>query len=140
MRQRCNNPKSKSYKNYGGRGISICSEWDDFAIFRTWAIENGYNESAPRGQCTLDRIDVNGNYCPENCQWSDMKHQVNNRRETVWIEYNGEEHPLTEWADITGIKYCTLWARYKRGWSTERLLKKIKTNKPTKTNRLTYRV
>lgn len=81
MRSRCYNPHSTSYKHYGGRGIKVCSEWrDDFAIFQEWALKNGYEENAKRGQCTLDRIDVNGNYCPENCRWTDMKTQNNNQR------------------------------------------------------------
>ena len=81
MKDRCYNPNKKEYHNYGGRGITICDEWrDDFQEFHDWAFTNGYDENAPRGACTLDRIDVNGNYCTENCRWVDMKTQNNNRR------------------------------------------------------------
>jgi hypothetical protein len=80
MRYRCNNPKSKHYPDYGGRGISICKEWESYEAFRKWAISNGYDEKAPRGSCTIDRINVDGNYCPENCRWVNMMTQVHNRR------------------------------------------------------------
>ncbi len=125
MRQRCNNSNNKSYHNYGGRGIKICKEWDDFGAFRQWAYKTGYDENAPRGKCTLDRIDVNGDYCPENCRWANMKEQSSNRRCTPYYELNGEKHTILEWAEITGIKYPTLWARYNRGWNAERALKHI---------------
>lgn len=80
MRQRCNDPDHKSYEIYGGRGIRVCEEWNDFSAFESWAILNGYNESAPFGKCTLDRINVNGNYEPDNCRWVDMKTQSQNKR------------------------------------------------------------
>lgn len=80
MRKRCLNERCKDFKHYGGRGITICAEWNDYTNFKEWAMANGYDPNAKRGQCTIDRIDVNGNYCPENCRWVSMKIQNQNKR------------------------------------------------------------
>lgn len=80
MIERCENPKHKGYKSYGGRGITVCDEWrKDFVSFKNWAYTNGYDEKAEYGQCTLDRIDVNGNYSPDNCRWVSMAEQNKNK-------------------------------------------------------------
>ena len=80
MLDRCRNPKNKQYKDYGGRGITVCGEWRDYANFREWACNNGYDKNAEYSKCTLDRINNNGNYEPFNCRWVDMKTQAQNRR------------------------------------------------------------
>ena len=78
---RVENAHKKSYRYYGGRGIKVCKEWrEDYEAFRAWALANGYDENAPKGDCTLDRIDCNGDYEPGNCRWVSMKIQYQNRR------------------------------------------------------------
>lgn len=122
MRQRCLNPNHHAFHNYGGRGITICSAWNDYDNFRDWALRTGYKEDAARGECTLDRIDVNGCYAPENCRWSSMTEQSNNRRDSIVLTYNGESKPLTELARDNGVKYCTAWKRYKKGLPIDQIL------------------
>lgn len=123
MKQRCYNTNDKGYKNYGGRGITVCDEWkNDFMNFYDWAMQNGYDESAPRGQCTIDRINNDGNYEPSNCRWVDMKVQLNNMTSNRMITYNGETHNMKERSKINKIKYEVLKYRLNIGWTMEKII------------------
>lgn len=114
VRKRCNTKTHYAYPGYGGRGIKICQEWDSFENFFQWAIKNGYKRGL-----TLDRIDVNGNYCPENCRWATWKEQGNNRRNNKMLTYQGITKTMSEWADIVGMTKNALWRRLNDGWSVE---------------------
>lgn len=115
MKQRCFNKKERCYKYYGGKGVTVCDEWlHDFEAFFNWANENGYKEGL-----TIDRIDVNGNYCPENCRWITIQEQMLNRTDNRWITYNGETKSLVQWSKDLGINISTLHARLGRGLTIE---------------------
>lgn len=118
--QRCYNRNNRDYKNYGGRGIKVCDEWRDFIVFRNWANANGYDETAPYGACTLDRIDVNGDYGPNNCRFVNLTMQCRNKQYNHFVSYKGETKTISEWAEITGISANALYNRFNRGWSAER--------------------
>lgn len=117
IKARCYNEKSPNYRNYGGRGIKMCDDWLEFWTFREWAYENGYSE-----KLTLERIDVNGDYKPENCTWITMEEQQNNKRRSVFIEYNGYRKTVSQWAREVGISKEALMYRYKAGWTAEECL------------------
>lgn len=115
MKSRCYKPNNRAYKNYGGRGIKMCPEWEnDFYAFRDWAIQNGYDESL-----SIDRIDVNGDYCPENCRWTTNKIQMNNRRSNRYITIDGVTKTMKEWSEIYGIRYQTVQKRIGKGMSEQ---------------------
>lgn len=112
IKGRCYNINDNFYYEYGGRGIKVCDEWcDNYSEFKKWAYANGYDDKAEYMQCTIDRIDVDGDYCPENCRWVSALIQSNNRRNVHKIEYNGEIHTITEWSNIIGIKRDILYRR-----------------------------
>ncbi|SHJ74243.1 hypothetical protein [Tepidibacter formicigenes] len=117
MRQRVKNPNSQAFKNYGGRGITICKEWEeDFQVFKKWSISNGYKENL-----SIDRIDNDKGYSPENCRWTDWETQCNNTRNNINITYNGETKTITEWEKTLGFKRNVLLNRiYKYDWSVEK--------------------
>lgn len=119
MKTRCYNPKFKQFKDYGGKGVSVCEEWkNDFMQFYNWAMSNGYNDTL-----TIDRIDTNGNYEPDNCRWATLKQQARNNSKNVLITHNGETHCLTEWGEIQNINLKTLYSRiYTKKWSIEKAL------------------
>lgn len=121
MKQRCFNPKSKSYRNYGARGIVVCDEWkESFSSFCSWSKEHGYSDSL-----SIDRIDPNGNYCPENCRWIPINDQTKNTRLTFnnrKITINGVTKTLLEFAEESGISPNLLSLRISRGMREDRLL------------------
>ena len=118
MKQRCYNSKMPNFKYYGARGIAVCDEWrNDSQSFYEWAILNGYKE-----ELTLDRIDNSGNYEPSNCRWVTAKEQSNHRSNNIILSFNGENHTISEWSEITGIKQHVIRNRLIRGWSIENVL------------------
>ena len=118
MRYRCRKKNAADSQYYFEKGIRVCEEWDrDYLCFKEWALSNGYAENL-----TIDRIDVNGNYSPENCRWVNMKVQANNRSNSRYITYLGETHTIQEWSEIKNIKYSTLYMRFRAGWSPDRAL------------------
>lgn len=117
MRNRCNNKKGKDYRNYTLKGITVCDEWKDFNVFFNWAINNGY---APN--LSLDRIDNDKGYSPQNCRWATQKEQMNNVRYNRILTLNGVSHTLSEWGEITGIDWTTIQSRKRNGWSDKEAL------------------
>lgn len=122
MRRRCNDPKDKNYFRYGGRGIKVDDAFKEYADFKAWAYANGYDDKAKHGDCTIDRIDVNGNYSPDNCRWVDLVVQANNRRNNAFITYNGKTMTRKQWEDELGFRHGLLANRIRLGWSVERML------------------
>jgi len=117
MKQRCENPNNVNYKHYGGRGIKVCDEWlNSLMAFYNWAIENGYKEGL-----SIDRINVDGNYEPSNCQWVSMKKQSRNKRDNVYVEFNGKNQCLQDWAFELNINISSLTKRIRK-WGIERAL------------------
>lgn len=125
IKTRCFDAATPTYRRYGARGISMCDEWvSQYQAFKDWSMSHGYNDSL-----TIDRIDNNGNYCPENCRWVTAKVQANNRSSTKRYDYNGSQYTISELSDMTGVKYHTLLARIERlNWSIEQAV-----NTPTRT-------
>lgn len=128
MIKRCENEHAKSYKNYGGRGVSVCDEWRrDFNAFQEWANQHGYSD-----KLTIDRKNVNAGYNPENCRWATRSEQMNNTRRTRHFEHNGETHTLREWSEITGFSFTLLKGRLQRGWTIAQALTTPPKIKPKK--------
>lgn len=115
---RCNNPNHKAYKDYGGRGIKVCDEWHDYLTFKQWVLDTKKEEGL-----TIDRIDVDGDYCPQNCRWATMKEQSRNRRSNILIEYNGKKQILTDWCNELGLDYKFIHNRlFKLHWTFEKAI------------------
>ena len=115
MKRRCLNKNDTGYKDYGGRGITVCKEWLKF--------ENFYDDmrEMPKNK-TLDRIDNNGDYFKKNCKWSTPKEQANNRRNSHFLTYKGKTQTIAQWAEELEINDKKLWSRIKGGWDTEKAL------------------
>lgn len=135
MKTRCYNKSNPYYKDYGGRGITVCKEWlEKFRTFEKWALDNGYDSKAEFGKCTIDRIDVNGDYEPSNCRWISIKEQQNNKRNTIYLDIFGEKMTLNEVSAKYGINRNTLFARYSKGVRGNNILQSAKREKCKKTN------
>lgn len=118
LRQRCNQKSNDRYKNYGGRGIKVCQRWDDFLNFLADMGER------PPGY-TIDRIDIDGDYCPENCRWLPRALQMKNMKQTIWITIENKTLCLTDWCKELGLKYTMVYQRIKSGMApTEALTAK----------------
>ena len=117
MKERCNNPNNHAYSDYGGRGISVCEEWEKYENFQRWALSSGYDK-----MLTLDRIDVNGNYEPQNCRWADRYQQARNKRDSKYYTMNGVTMHAHDWDDRLGGAHGLTNRRIRMGWSVERAL------------------
>lgn len=110
MRKRCGH--NSSSKHYGDRGISVCDEWGDFAVFKEWAISHGYEDGL-----TIERKNVDGDYCPENCEWIPSVEQPMNTRRNIVVEHGGRRAPVSVWCDELGLKRSTVYWRISKGIS-----------------------
>lgn len=120
MKTRCYNSKANNYKDYGGRGIKVCPEWKyDYQAFSDWSKANGYSDTL-----TIDRIDNDGSYAPDNCRWITSFEQQSNKRSNRVLVIDGVANTVTEWGRIYGIDPQAIWARLNRGWSDEDSVKK----------------
>lgn len=117
MRERCNNPNHKQYSRYGGRGVYVCKEWDDYSSFREWAYKVGYSDDL-----TLDRRDNDGGYTPQNCRWATRKEQANNRHSNHILTLDGVSDNIEGWVRRTGLPRHVIDGRIKRGWDDRKTL------------------
>lgn len=118
MKNRCYNPRNQKYPVYGGRGICVDEPWrSSYEAFRDWALKNGYEKGL-----SIDRIDVNKNYSPDNCRFATQKTQQNNRTNNHLLTYAGKTQTMSQWASELGFTYKALEHRINRGWSVERAL------------------
>lgn len=117
MIARCENPRTNYYCNYGGRGISVCEEWHDFETFAEWALNNGYSDNL-----TIDRIDNDGGYSPQNCRWATKIEQENNKRTNRKVTINGITKNLVAWCNSYGINEITVFSRLRYGWDIEKAI------------------
>ena len=115
MLHRCYKETDEHYDYYGGRGIKVCDDWHDFETFQKWALANGYADNL-----TIDRLDGNKDYCPENCSWATMTVQNNHKSDTKWLTYKGKTQSLSDWCRELGLDYFRTKTRLNSlGWSVE---------------------
>lgn len=114
VQQRCNNERNPRFDDYGGRGITLCDEWSTFENFRDWALNNGYSD-----ELSIDRIENDKGYSPDNCRWADSVTQQNNTRKNHHFTYGGETKTIAEWSRCLCVPYSTLWYRIDRGDLTD---------------------
>lgn len=124
MKARCSNSSNAAYPLYGGRGITVCDRWKD--SFQNFLDDMG---ERPEGM-SIDRIDNNGNYCPENCRWATGKQQCNNLRKNVWLVFEGQRHTISQWSEKIGLTRDTIIRRLQRGWTVRKTLTK-QSERPT---------
>ena len=122
MKWRCENPNAEYYHRYGGRGIRVCEEWHDFDAFMNWSYESGYDPYAEFAQCTLDRIDNDGDYCPENCKWTDIKEQTKHTCRSNHVTYKGNTLTIIEWSELLGIPPMRMYKRSDLGMTPAEIL------------------
>lgn len=121
MKERCSNPHNKSFARYGGRGIHVCEEWEsDFSVFEAWAHRNGYQP-----ELTIDRIDNNAGYNPDNCRWVSQAEQNRNYSRNHFLTIGNETKCIADWADISGVNRATIAFRIKSGLTPEQAIKKM---------------
>jgi len=114
MHHRCNNPQANKYHLYGGKGVRVCPEWQEYSAFKAWALANGYDDSL-----TIDRKDGNGDYCPGNCWWATFAEQARNTISNVWVEAFGERKTVTDWRrdERSAVGNNAYYYRVRKGWS-----------------------
>lgn len=117
MKNRCYYTKSNNYADYGGRGITVCDDWkNNYSSFKDWALNNGYADDL-----SIDRINNNGNYEPDNCRWVTRKEQQRNRRSCRYIEYQGQQYTMAELGKVLGMSHTAIRYRLNQGWSAEEI-------------------
>lgn len=120
IKRRCYNKDVPEYQRYGARGIYMCDEWrESYNAFREWALSAGYDYNAPHGMCTIDRINNEDGYHPDNCRWVSQEVQMNNVGYNHHETYNGETHTIAEWEKLLNIKRGKIFNRMRYGWSFE---------------------
>lgn len=135
MIKRCENPECDAYKHYGGRGIRVCNEWHDYNNFKKWYLDQGFDVLG-NDKRTTDRIDVDGDYCPENCRLANVSTQANNKRNTRYVEHNGERYSARDIVNLyPTLSFNTVRTRIYRGLPWDKVIKPSKKVRPIKASK-----